>query len=166
MRPPLEVQAAFDDVLKAGQSASAPERGRGLCQRGRAARQGTASRLPRRPRLQGPHRRAGRGRRSASGWCRPNTPKRRRSRAIACTRRHAAGLRQREQGAGRQQAGPNMPYFAARQAMQLSAQGEARAQQPAAQAPAAVPAAGRRRFRQRPIARSCDSDRSRERDAR
>jgi membrane protease subunit HflK len=86
VRPPEQVQAAFDDVLKAGQERErvkneARPTPTTWCPRASVPLPGSRKR----PRLQGAHRGAGQGDAQRFRRCWPNTRRRRRSRATACT---------------------------------------------------------------------------------
>ena len=173
VRPPLEVQAAFDDVLKAGQERErAKNEAEAYANEVVPRAKGTASRLHQE--AEGYKARivaqaegdAQRFRLVQAEYAK--APQVTRERMYLETMQQIYGNVTKVLVDGKQ--GSNMLYLPLDKIMQLSAQGDA-AQQPAAQAPAAAearPASGSAASggAASGSARSRDSDRSRERDAR
>ena len=168
VRPPLEVQAAFDDVLKAGQERErAKNEAEAYANEVVPRAKGTASRLHQE--AEGYKARivaqaegdAQRFRLVQAEYAK--APQVTRERMYLETMQQIYGNVTKVLVDGKQ--GSNMLYLPLDKIMQLSAQGDA-AQQPAAQAPAAAEARPASGSAASGSARSRDSDRSRERDAR
>jgi len=168
VRPPLEVQAAFDDVLKAGQERErAKNEAEAYANEVVPRAKGTASRLHQE--AEGYKARivaqaegdAQRFRLVQAEYAK--APQVTRERMYLEAMQQIYGNVTKVLVDGKQ--GSNMLYLPLDKIMQLSAQGDA-AQQPAAQAPAAAEARPANGSAASGSARSRDSDRSRERDAR
>ena len=168
VRPPLEVQAAFDDVLKAGQERErAKNEAEAYANEVVPRAKGTASRL-----LQEAEGYKARIVAQAEGDAQrfklvqaeyAKAPQVTRERMYLETMQQVYGNVSKVLVDGKQ--GSNMLYLPLDKIMQLSAQGDA-AQQPAAQAPAAAEARPASGSAASGSARSRDSDRSRDRDVR